>query len=113
MKTKKLKIYRQGDVLIEQVSRIPQNAIRQQREPGNRVVLAYGEATGHHHSIETADIDVADWWKSPDGKFQYLALQKDTDVKHQEHKSITLPPGNYRVRRQREYTPEAIRNVAD
>ncbi len=32
---------------------------------------------------------------------------------HEEHGPVTLPPGDYKVVIQREYSPEAIRNVAD
>jgi hypothetical protein len=103
----KLKKFRQGDVLIEQVVRIPKDAVRQ--KPKGRIILAHGEATGHHHSV---DMDAADWWKQPDGA-QFLQVEEAAAVEHQEHSRIDLPPGNYRVRRQREYSPEAIRNVAD
>ena len=35
------------------------------------------------------------------------------ELKHEEHATITLPPGNYRIRRQREWTAENVRIVAD
>jgi len=104
----KTKLYRQGDVLIEQVAKLPKNLKRQAGENG-RIILARGEATGHHHSV---NIDAADWWKSDSGE-QFLTVEKQAEVTHQEHDALVLLPGNYRVRRQREYTPEAIRNVAD
>ena len=34
-------------------------------------------------------------------------------LQHDEHATINLPPGSYIVRRQREYSPEEIRRVAD
>ena len=34
-------------------------------------------------------------------------------VAHEEHGPITLPRGSYRVWRQREYSPEAVRPVRD
>ena len=34
-------------------------------------------------------------------------------VTHDEHATIMLPPGAYRVIRQREYAPEEVRYVAD
>lgn len=104
-----LKTYRQGDVLIEQIAQLPQGLKRQKGKNG-RIILARGEATGHHHSV---DIDQGDWWKSPDDAQQFLSVTEEAEVTHQEHAPILLPPGEYRVRRQREYTPEAIRNVAD
>ena len=44
----------------------------------------------------------------------YLEIQQAVvALKHDEHSTIELPQGNYRVTRQREYSPTAIRNVAD
>lgn len=34
-------------------------------------------------------------------------------LQHDEHTAHAVPTNNYRVTRQREYSPEAIRNVAD
>lgn len=109
-KNPKLKIYRQGDVLIEQIAALP--AAVQERKPSKgRIILALGEATGHHHALE--ERDAADWWKTEGTEEQFLDVKTATEVTHQEHAPIVLPPGSYRVHRQREYTPEAIRNVAD
>lgn len=108
-------IYRQGDVLIERIESIPNDAIRQ--KPSKHIILAHGEATGHHHSILGRD---ADWWKdgnkpTEDGTVadQFVTVKCATALEHQEHAPVTLEPGHYRVRRQREYSPEAIRNVRD
>jgi len=104
----KNKIYRQGDVLIERIPKLPSKLTKQEPENG-RIVLAHGEVTGHSHTL---DIDAADWWKDDKGG-QYLDVVSPTEVVHQEHGAIALTPGIYRVLRQREYSPEAIRNVAD
>lgn len=114
------KHYRQGDVLIELISE-PTKAGTPQK-PSCAIILAHGEVTGHHHKLETTD--PADWWKEgeidPDlDKPGILAgaitvnLPAGGSVTHQEHASVALPPGTYRVTRQREYSPEEIRNVAD
>ncbi len=112
--------YRQGDVLIERINEIPTTATKQKRS--RKVILAHGEVTGHHHALEVAA--PADWWKRGEiapalekpsvlaGEL-FLKLPSGGTVTHQEHSRIELPPGNYRVTRQREYSPEAIRNVAD
>ena len=99
-------IARQGDLLIERIESIPNEAKKQKRQ---RIILAHGEATGHHHSVE--QIDAADWWKTETE--QFVHVKTATEVVHQEHAPIALPPGKYQVSRQVEYTPEAIRNVAD
>jgi hypothetical protein len=112
--------YRQGDVLIEQVAEIPNTA--QPQEMSRRVILAHGEVTGHHDVLET--VDPADWWKQGElstanekpatlaGEL-FLSLSGGATVKHEEHAAIELPPGKYRVTRQREYTPQAPRKVRD
>ena len=112
--------YRQGDVLIERVEEIPTTAKPQ--EKSRRVILAQGEMTGHHHVLESDD--PADWWKqgessatsqmprTPTGEL-FVTLLQTAAVTHPEHATIELPPGNYRVTQQREYSPEAIRRVSD
>lgn len=97
--------YRQGDVLVEHIDNIPANATKQRRQ---KIILAYGEKTGHNHAIER---DQADWWKTETE--QFVTVKNTATITHQEHAPIALPAGNYRVTRQREYAPEAIRNVAD
>lgn len=108
MKTKLKQIYRQGDVLIERVRSLPKQLTKAKPIAG-RIILAHGEATGHHHSL---DADAADWWKDEAGT-QFVEVREQTEVVHQEHGPIPLVPGRYRVRRQREYSPAEIRNVAD
>lgn len=105
---KNKKQFRQGDVLIERVAAIPSNLAKQKAD--GRIILAHGEATGHHHSL---DMDVADWWKDEKSGDQFLNVKKSAQVVHQEHGPISLTPGKYLVRRQKEYSPAAIRNVAD
>ena len=118
---KKQAVYRQGDVLIESISEIPTTAIKQ--NPARKIILAHGEVTGHHHSLQVA-FDSADWWKQGEiaptlekprafaGEI-FMDLPEGCVVTHQEHSEIRLPRGKYRVSRQREYSPEAVRNVAD
>jgi hypothetical protein len=112
--------YRQGDVLIECISKIPTTA--KQQKKSKRIILAHGEVTGHHHTLETRDS--ADWWKEGEipttnekptqlAGALFVMLAKGGAVTHQEHSKIELPKGNYRITRQREYSPERIRNVAD
>ena len=112
--------YRQGDVLIARISKIPKDASKQPK--AKTVVLAHGTATGHHHVL-VAPAAVS-WFKAGEipstadkpstlaGEI-FLALPSGGAVTHDEHATIALPKGNYRVMRQREYSPEAIRNVAD
>ena len=104
----KLKMYRQGDILIEEIAALPKGLTKQKPENG-RIILARGEVTGHHHSLTA---DAADWWKNDSGD-QYLTVTEPSPVEHQEHGVIPLEQKHYRIIRQREYAPEAIRNVMD
>ena len=103
-----MKMYRQGDVLLCAVKGIPKAAKKQETE--NRIVLAYGEVTGHAHVIE--DLEAVDVFVGPEGQL-YLQVKEETPLTHEEHGTILIPPGRYERIIQREYTPEAIRNVQD
>jgi hypothetical protein len=100
--------YRQGDVLLERVDNIPATAKRVERK--GPIILAFGKATGHHHSIASAGVE--EW--VDDAGVTYLDVQEAmAALVHQEHSIVDLPRGKYRKVQQREYTPAAIRNVAD
>jgi hypothetical protein len=112
--------YRQGDVLIEQITEIPAHTERQ--ETAKAVILAHGEATGHHHTLECAGL-VESWKPVSPLRFNpgstalqdelFLSLPEPARVTHPEHAPVNLPPGRFRVIRQREYTPAAPRPVGD
>lgn len=98
-------IYRQGDVLILAVDAVPAGL---EKEKGP-VILAEGEATGHAHRVKHRR---AKMFRGTDGA-RYLRLPTPATVDHEEHDRIELPAGDYQIVRQREYSPEEIRNVAD
>lgn len=103
--------YRQGDVLIERIGSLPATLTKIDRENG-RVILAHGEVTGHAHAIADSHADL--YSSQQEAGVTFLEVRDAVAaLKHDEHSTIALPPGNYRVTRQREYSPEAIRNVAD
>jgi hypothetical protein len=100
-------VYRQGDVLLVKVSFLPDD--RQPLAPENdHHILANGEVTGHAHRILMRQ---AEMYSSGGGP--YLYVPEAAQLLHEEHGIIEIPAGNYRVVRQREYTPEAIRQVTD
>jgi len=108
MKKKQTVIVRQGDVLLMLEAK-PTAKFSKVPPIGGRLILARGEATGHHHSIAATDAELM----KANG-ITYLDVKKAlTMLTHQEHAPIPLKRGTYRVVRQREYSPEAIRNVAD
>jgi hypothetical protein len=103
---------RQGDIWIEEVKLVPNSAKPVDKAGKDRIILALGEVTHHHHSL---DIAAADWWKDDTSGDQFLTVNTKTSVTHQEHGAIVLAPKKtYRVIRQREYVPKQLpRQVAD
>lgn len=98
-----MKYYQQGDVCL----------FRCEKPTGKKkkhgLTLAYGEATGHHHTVvgeATAYI--------VDGVV-YLDVDGDATITHQEHGNIALDPGTYRVGKVHEYDHmlEESREVKD
>lgn len=101
--------YRQGDCLIKRVDSIPADAKKVDWSKENRVVLAYGEVTGHAHALE---IDLATEFRTEAGK-RFINLKEEAVLRHEEHGPIAPGAGNFEVIQQVQYTPQGIRNVAD
>ncbi|MFN0052804.1 MAG: hypothetical protein ACKV0T_11475 [Planctomycetales bacterium] len=100
-----MELYRHGDILVARVEEVPEGARRL-----HHLVLAEGELTGHSHRI--AERGQATLYESQRTMFVSVTADYATLV-HQEHGPIRLRTGTYRVWRQREYAPGAIRNVQD
>jgi hypothetical protein len=101
-----MKIFRQGDVLLRQVSELPKGVKRK----GDKV-LAYGEATGHKHQLTS---EYADLYIDVDGR-QYAFLVETSTLEHEEHANIDVPEGVYEVVIQREFDlmQNRVRRVID
>jgi hypothetical protein len=123
MSNKKPKQLRQGDVFLK---RIDENElpVDLKFEAQQEVVLAEGEVTGHFHRVSNVlDSAVIDHPDLPqvaipeDGEEgeKYLKVGSDAGAKliHDEHDTVDLPKGTYKVTRQREYVPEGQRMVSD
>ena len=100
------KLFRQGDVLLIPIENIPPSAKREQ--PEERIVLAYGEVTGHAHAIKG---ELAVSYRR--GNERFLEVLNGANLVHEEHSAIALPAGAYRVVQQREYIPGKFRTVGD
>jgi hypothetical protein len=102
-------------VYFKRIGKLPTGK-RTKRKNGT---VAYGELTGHSHTLAVEDRDLAEVLQIGEGLFVHvsksgIAIKKHgATFVHEEHKPVTLPPGNYRVVIQREYTPEKIRPVLD
>lgn len=101
----------QGDLNIFECHEIPGNLVESKAD---QHVLAHSE-TGHNHVI---DANCARVFNDPDNEFvSYLEVKKTADIVHlrsfDTHTTIRIPPGTYRITRQREYTPEGYRRAID
>jgi hypothetical protein len=102
MKIKVPFIVRQGDVLLEMIDRAELGDALP-RDVG-RIVLAYGEVTGHAHAIHE---DSATLFRGRSANTDvFLQVLAPVSLRHEEHSKIELPPGLYRVRRQREWSDD-------
>lgn len=97
-------LFRQGDVLLRAVDALPDSAARVVERDAGRIVLAYGEVTGHAHAIAAPESDATLLMTE---RARFLRLIADVDLTHEEHAPIRLPQGTYEVIRQREWTDEA------
>ena len=103
------KHYRQGDVLVIEAKALPAKAEPVARE-GGRVILAHGELTGHAHAIKAPTVT----HHVKDGRHYFAVASAPAALEHEEHKPIVFDAGKvFRHARQVEYSPQALRNVAD
>lgn len=104
-------MYRQGDVLLKKVERIPAGARKAKTN-----IIAEGE--GHHNHLAIGDVDVMEHEETlylavnTDGKLVHVHTGTETQA---DHLPIELPAGNYEVVHQRNYNPyeKAIERVRD
>lgn len=132
---------RQGDVALVLVTKLPEGCTEVPNDRG-RIVLAYGEVTGHAHAIAdhrrlTRDaavrvgaLDAAEHAEAiaaelaeaaiararlmvaPNGQ-RYLQVDEQVTLRHEEHDPHIIPAGVYLLPQQVEYTPAELRRVAD
>lgn len=104
------RIFFQGDIAITRVDAIPEDVVEAKDN-----VVAHSE-TGHHHIATQSKV-----YAAPNGMELYIqAIGEHVDLEHKRpydtHETIrmlTKPGDVFRVRRQREYTPEGWRRVED
>lgn len=111
------KMAAQGDFIIMRVDSIPAGLVEIKPTDGVHVI-AHSE-TGHNHVMDCATVtafrDPA--VKDVDLYELFLSVKQDTNIEHlrsfDTHETLKVPPGDYVVKRQREYTPEGFRRAAD
>lgn len=127
-RSKMNRIYRQGDVAIIRIDDMDTSKLKPVPRDAGRIVLAYGEVTGHAHAIPSefaslyleestvAAPDVGNMISRIGGGLipdRILRADRPVALLHEEHSRIDLPAGSYRVRIQREYAAGELKNVAD
>lgn len=83
-------LLQQGDILLERCDEI-------KGEKQAHLILSESKVTGHKHEIVgNAELFL-------DGTDMYLKVIDTVKLVHEEHKSIEVERGNYKVRKAREY----------
>ena len=111
-------IFAQGDLLIERVRDVPVSGTVIAPAADGAFVLAEGETSGHrHHTYDNVTFFRDDGLARDIPGGLYVGHVRVTDspakISHDEHSAITLPPGTWRVRRQRELEPRDVNVVRD
>ncbi len=127
------KKYQQGDVLLvtvpqKEVLNIEENyCTKTHEDQEGKVVLAEGEATGHHHRFEINRLDPGVFISSfhsrtgrigrSTGQFpEYIHIEGgEATLYHEEHNSLSIPPGLYRrsIVREFDHIGNSTRAVVD
>lgn len=110
----------QGDVLFRRVDNIPPSASPEQNQ-NVEIIIAHSE-TGHHHVMvldrkrgKHPAVEMFSDKSNP--MIAWLRVNRPATLEHRRpfdtHETIKFSPGVYELRRQREYSPEGWRRVAD
>lgn len=108
----------QGDLYLRRINNLPAGLVRSKPVNGE-YILAFSE-THHHHSL--ADRPNVRVYDTEDPLLSYLEVIEATDATetllrhlrgHDTHETISISPGIYELRRQREYTPAGWVRAAD
>lgn len=91
-----MNMYRQGDILLIEADSVD----GEYKADG---IIAEGSITGHHHKIVNGKVyrQRRDQWN---GIIGYVWANDGCQLVHDEHATIDLPEGKYKVIKQREVT---------
>lgn len=103
----------QGDLMVRRVKKLPTGLANAKTTDGVHIV-AHSE-TGHHHVIDSRAAQLL--IDSTNEFLAYLDVKEETEIRHlrefDTHEPLTLPPGLYEVRREREFGPEGWQRAQD
>src|SRR5262249_16760207 len=105
-----VRFWAQGDILIEEVADDTIGGRLLQMVEGGSVIVARGEASGHHHRVfGSLPLYPDDALASDVPGAPYVGHLRITTpwarLEHEEHAPLMLGKGSYRVRRQRQLEP--------
>lgn len=89
--------YRHGDLFFSSIKKIEGEEIKHD----GKFVLAYGEHSGHKHVI-TATKGTVRIFKDLTGQY-CIDVSDEAEMTHEEHKTITIKKGTYKINNEREY----------
>ena len=105
----------QGDLYISRIEELPEG-LKPILPTEGQYIVAHSE-TGHHHVVEAEGCSYYEMADDPLTAYLEVVDATEVTLKHlrawDTHEPLTIGPGIYRIRRQREYTPEGWRRVAD
>jgi hypothetical protein len=96
-----VRIWRQGDVIVREVSEIPEKAVRAE---ANEIRIA--SETGNPHVLKVARVfERKDARGALQPRQQYVVLEEAATMSHPQHASLQLSAGMYRITTVRDYAP--------
>lgn len=108
----------QGDTFFERIDALPEGAVQVKPEDGLHVI-AHSE-TGHHHVMDaTRGKSRVELYRLPESIYEAFIVVSGAPAvlehkrAHDTHGPIQFGEGVYRVKRQREDTPEGYRMAQD
>lgn len=95
----------QGDVYVSRVESLPAGSQEVGRDNG-RVILAYGEVTGHAHAFTDENVRM---FSANDNNVirRFIVIDNEpATLFHEEHSPHTYAPGIYEIKIAREWTDD-------
>ena len=86
------KLFRQGDLLIREISSIPYTA-----KPISTNIIAEGEKTGHNHTLNGSHQIFETIEPAYKQKQIHFEAKQELKIEHPEHNTIIIPKGIYTV----------------
>jgi len=102
-----------GDIALMRIKELPEGVVP--HVPENGVYVVAHSETGHHHVVDQRRAQV---YTHPEHVgSMFMVVEEDVELQHRRahdtHETVKFDAGVFRINRQREYTPQGFRNVAD